>query len=245
MTVLPYAKQALPLNQKRFRQIDNEQHNSHSDPRTGYFRNLYHYQLKIALSTPATQCKILVCQCNVYGKKSFLREESDTLRSYRVYISPTMYASSALIEIESICHVDCQIHQRNHLNLLFQLVPFQMKADQRYPIFHWSWNFWEIFSVILFLKNFSRMKRWWWEELQLPVTTFDAVWSKFFAKVIWYFKSFSLNEYDLRIVLSVFLIEILDLLSRAEIREKLFLNHYRKSVQNSEVAGHVWVELKL
>jgi len=26
----------------------------------------------------------------VYGKKSFLRKESDTLRSYRVYISPTM-----------------------------------------------------------------------------------------------------------------------------------------------------------
>jgi len=28
MTVLSYAKHALPLNQKRFRQIDNEQHNS-------------------------------------------------------------------------------------------------------------------------------------------------------------------------------------------------------------------------
>jgi len=26
--------------------------------------------------------------------------------------------------------------------------------------FHWSWNFWEIFSVISFLKNFTRMKRW-------------------------------------------------------------------------------------
>jgi len=25
-----------------------------------------------------------------YGKKSFLSKESDTLRSYRVYISPTM-----------------------------------------------------------------------------------------------------------------------------------------------------------
>jgi len=33
---------------------------------------------------------------NVYRKKSFLRKESDTLRSYRVYISPTMKASSAL-----------------------------------------------------------------------------------------------------------------------------------------------------
>jgi len=27
---------------------------------------------------------------NVYGKKSFLSKESDTLRSYIVYISPTM-----------------------------------------------------------------------------------------------------------------------------------------------------------
>jgi len=50
----------------------------------------------------------------------------------------------------------------------------------------------------------------------------------------------------LRIVSSVFLIEIFDPLGkRAEIREKLLLNHYRKSVQNSEVAGHVWVESKL
>jgi len=28
------------LNQKRFRQIDNEQHNSHTDPCTGYVRIL-------------------------------------------------------------------------------------------------------------------------------------------------------------------------------------------------------------
>ena len=38
---------------------------------------------------------------SVYGKKSILSKESDTLRSYRVYISPTMQASSALIQIES------------------------------------------------------------------------------------------------------------------------------------------------
>jgi len=37
----------------------------------------------------------------VYGKRSFLSKESDTLRSYRVYVSPTMYASSTLIQIES------------------------------------------------------------------------------------------------------------------------------------------------
>jgi len=50
---------------------------------------------------------------------------------------------------------------------------------------------------------------------------------------------------NLRILSSVFLIEIFDLLGRVEIPEKLLLNHYRKSVQNSEVARHVWVELKL
>jgi len=36
----------------------------------------------------------------VYGKRSFLGKESDTLTSHRVYISPTMSASSALIQIE-------------------------------------------------------------------------------------------------------------------------------------------------
>jgi len=35
----------------------------------------------------------------VYGKRSFLSKESDTSRSYRVYISPTMLASSALIQV--------------------------------------------------------------------------------------------------------------------------------------------------
>jgi len=45
MTVLSYAKRALALNQKRFRQIDNEQHTSHTDPCTSYVRILYRYQL--------------------------------------------------------------------------------------------------------------------------------------------------------------------------------------------------------
>jgi len=46
---------------------------------------------------------------------------------------------------------------------------------------------------------------------------------------------------------SVFLIEIFDLLEKElKYANELLLNHYRKSVQNSEVAaGHVWVELKL
>jgi len=38
-------------------------------------------------------------------------------------------------------------------------------------LFYWSWNFWEIFSLISVLKNFSRMKHWWRKELQLLVTT--------------------------------------------------------------------------
>jgi len=75
-------------------------------------------------------------------------------------------------------------------------------------------DFWGLFSLISFLKNVSRMKRSWREELQLPVTTkrsflsrvainektcssdignFDSFGSKFFAKVISCFKSFSLN----------------------------------------------------
>ena len=37
MTVLPQAKHALTL--KRFRQIDNEQYDSHTDPWTAYVKN--------------------------------------------------------------------------------------------------------------------------------------------------------------------------------------------------------------
>jgi len=78
------------------------------------------------------------------------------------------------------------------------------------------------------------------------IGSFDAFRIKFFAKVISYFKSFSLNKYDLRILSRVFLIEMFDLQDK-ELKyvKELLLNHYRKSVQNSEVAGHLWVELKL
>jgi len=38
-----------------------------------------------------------VSQMIIYGKKSFLSKESDTLRSCRVYLSPTMEASSASV----------------------------------------------------------------------------------------------------------------------------------------------------
>jgi len=43
MTVLSNAKHALHLNQKRFRQIDNEQYDSHTDFCTGYVQILYHH----------------------------------------------------------------------------------------------------------------------------------------------------------------------------------------------------------
>jgi len=46
------------------------------------------------------------------------------------------------------------------------------------------------------------------------IGSFDAFRSKLFAKVVSYFKSFSLNENDLRIFSSVFLIEIFDLLEK-------------------------------
>ena len=52
---------------------------------------------------------------------------------------------------------------------VFQLVCFQLKVNQCYPIFQWSWN-WEMFSLISFSKNLSRVKRWWRDELQLLVT---------------------------------------------------------------------------
>jgi len=41
-------------------------------------------------------------------------------------------------------HVGCQIHQRNHVNL-FSARTFQLKVDQCYPTFHWSWNFYKCF----------------------------------------------------------------------------------------------------
>jgi len=43
MTVQSYAKNALTLNLKRFKQIDSEQHNSHTDPCAVYFRTVYHH----------------------------------------------------------------------------------------------------------------------------------------------------------------------------------------------------------
>jgi len=104
-----------------------------------------------------------------------------------------------------------------------------------------------MFSLISFLKNFPRMKRWRRKELQLPVIIKRSFlssykWKKLFerhrqlrilpkqifAEIISCFKSFSLNEYELRILSSVFLIEIFDLRGKElKYRKELLLNHYR------------------
>jgi len=59
-------------------------------------------------------------------------------------------------------------------------------------------------------------------------------------------KSFSLNEYDLRILSTALLIEIFDLRGKElKYANELLLNHYRKSVQNSVRLQDMWVELRL
>jgi len=57
---------------------------------------------------------------------------------------------------------------------------------------------------------------------------------------------FSLNEHDLRILSSVFMMEISDLRGKElKYAKELFLKHYGKSVQNSMGLQDMWVELKL
>jgi len=66
------------------------------------------------------------------------------------------------------------------------------------------------------------------------------------AKVISRFKSFSLNEYDFRILSSVFMMEMFDLRGKElKYTKELLLNHYGKSVQNSMGLQDMWVDLKL
>jgi len=65
------------------------------------------------------------------------------------------------------------------------------------------------------------------------IGSFDSLRSKFSAKVFSCFKSFSLNEYDLRILSSVFLIEMFDLWGKElKYAKELLLNHYKKTVRN-------------
>jgi len=72
------------------------------------------------------------------------------------------------------------------------------------------------------------------------IGSFDSFRSKLFAKVISRFKSFSLNEYDLQILSSVFLLEVFKILRKEPKYAKEFvLNYYRKSVQNPGFVGCV------
>jgi len=73
------------------------------------------------------------------------------------------------------------------------------------------------------------------------IGSFNSFPSKFFVKLISRFKSFPPNKYELRIISSVISDRnILPPGKRAEIREELLLNHYRKSITKFyEVAGHV------
>jgi len=66
------------------------------------------------------------------------------------------------------------------------------------------------------------------------------------SNIISCFLIVSLNEYDLRILSSVFLIEMFDLPGKElKYAKELLLNHYRKSLQNSVRLQDMWVELKL
>jgi len=78
------------------------------------------------------------------------------------------------------------------------------------------------------------------------IGSFDSFRRKFFVKVISHFKSFSLNEYDLRIRPNIFRMEMFDFRGK-ELKhaKELLLNHYRKSVQNSMRLQDMRVELKL
>jgi len=62
----------------------------------------------------------------------------------------------------------------------------------------------------------------------------DSFRSKFFAKAISRFESFSLNEYDLRILPTAFMIVVFDLRDKElKYAKELLLIHHKISEQNS------------
>ena len=89
------------------------------------------------------------------------------------------------------------------INLFFHVVSFSLKVGlvQYYPIFHWLWNFWEMFSLISYLKYFSRMKRWWRKALQLPLPvtikrnlSSRYKWKKLFERYMWPVTAYSVTR---------------------------------------------------
>jgi len=156
------------------------------------------------------------------------------------------------------------------IEICFSARTFQLKVDQCYPIFHWSWNFWELFSLISFLKNFSRMKRSWQEELQLPVTIKRSFLSRLCCSYTW--KKMFERYRQLRLLpkqilcQSHFMFQIIftkriwlansfkcfshrnvwPLRQRAEIRERIAFESLKKTrMKFYEVVGYVRVDLKL
>jgi len=110
-------------------------------------------------------------------------------------------------------------------------------------------EFMGIVFTISYLKNFSRMMCWWREVAATSnnqTQHFSSCkWKKNRAadqtpseanslpKLFYAFKTFALNEYDLRILSSVFLMEIFNLPEKGlKYAKGLLLNHYRKSMQN-------------
>jgi len=78
------------------------------------------------------------------------------------------------------------------------------------------------------------------------IGSFDSFRSKFLVKVISRFDSFSLNEYDLLIVSSVFLMDMFGLRGKElKCAKELLMNYYRKSVKNSMRLQDMLVELKM
>jgi len=142
----------------------------------------------------------------------------------------------------------------------------QVKVDQCFPTFHWSWIFWEMFSLLSFLKNFSRMKRWWREKLQLPLTTKRSFlssykWKKLFER----YRQLRLLPKQI-LCQNYFMFQILFTKwiwfansfkcfidkniwppgQRAEMRKRIASKSLQKiRTKFYEVAGYPWVELKL
>ena len=102
-------------------------------------------------------------------------------------------------------------------------------------------NFLAMVLLLVTIKHSFVTTYKWKKHCSGDIGSFDSFRSKFFATVIWCFKSFALNKYDLRSLSSVFLIEIFDLRGKKlKYAKELLLNHYRKSTTKFyEVAGHV------
>ena len=99
-------------------------------------------------------------------------------QGFPVAFDITLTFNFLAVEVEGCWHHLCSA------KCLFFSSCLSTKSRSVFP--NRSWNFWEIFSLISVLKNFSRMDRWWREELQLLVTIkrrFSSYeWNKLFER---------------------------------------------------------------